>query len=126
MMIVLLQPHQSSNSLLKPVYYYGWNLHPVHDQCSLKCECRMCRSLTLVMHGSSESSCERCDQVDDLLSLVANLQEEAERLKSIREFEKEVDQWKHPLLFQTQEQPPEKNKIKGILYPPPARQKAVA
>ena len=33
----------------------------------------------------------RCDQVDDLLSLVAELWEEADRLRSIREAEKEID-----------------------------------
>jgi len=34
---------------------------------------RECQSLSLVTDGSSEKSCMRCDQVDDLLSLVAEL-----------------------------------------------------
>ena len=35
--------------------------------------CRGCQCLSLAMGGSSENSCVRCDQVDDLLSLVAEL-----------------------------------------------------
>ncbi|GAB0179564.1 hypothetical protein GRJ2_000421700 [Grus japonensis] len=37
--------------------------------------CRECQSLSLGMDGSEENGCVRCDQVDDLLSLVAELRE---------------------------------------------------
>ncbi|KAK4810652.1 hypothetical protein QYF61_007389 [Mycteria americana] len=59
--------------------------------------CRECQGLSLFMDGSSEDSCVRCDQVDDLLCMVAELQEEVERLRSIREAEKEIDWWCHAL-----------------------------
>ena len=39
-----------------------------------------------------------CDQVNDLLSLVAELKEEVERLRSIRECEREIDWWSRTLL----------------------------
>ena len=55
--------------------------------------CRTCQSLSLVPDGSSENSCVRCDEVDDLFRLVAELQEEVERLRSIMESEKEIDRW---------------------------------
>ncbi|GAB0188521.1 pyruvate dehydrogenase protein X component, mitochondrial [Grus japonensis] len=57
----------------------------------------------------------RCDQVDDLLSLVAELQEELERLRSVRGAEKEIDWWSHalPSLRQKQGQPPAKNQDQG-------------
>lgn len=80
-----------------------------------------CQSLSLVTDGSSESSCVRCYQVDDLLSLVAESQEEVERLRSIRNSEKKVDWWNHAL--PSLRQLPEKN-LK-ILYLPPVRLKAV-
>ncbi|KAM9663018.1 uncharacterized protein ACIBXB_016421 [Morphnus guianensis] len=59
--------------------------------------CRECLSLSLVLEGSGDTSCVRCDQVDDLLSLVAELKEEVERLRSIRECERETDWWAHTL-----------------------------
>ncbi|XP_040974865.1 uncharacterized protein LOC121232493 [Aquila chrysaetos chrysaetos] len=72
--------------------------------------CRACQSLSLVTDGSSEYSCVRCHQLDDLLSLVAELREEVQRLRSIRESEKEGGWWNHalPSPRQKQEQPPEK------------------
>ena len=77
--------------------------------------CRACQSLSLVMDSSSKNSCVRCDQVDDLLSLVAELREEVERLRLIRESEKEIDWWNHvlPSLRQKQEQPQEKKQDQG-------------
>ncbi|GAB0208697.1 hypothetical protein GRJ2_003335400 [Grus japonensis] len=59
--------------------------------------CRECLSLALAGDGSSEIGCLRCDQVDDLLSLVAELREEVERLRSIREAEREIDWWSQAL-----------------------------
>ena len=37
------------------------------------------------MQSDGDSSCIRCDQLNDLLSLVAHPKEEGERLRSIRE-----------------------------------------
>lgn len=83
--------------------------------------CSECQSLSPLTDGSSENSCVRCDQVDDLLSLMVELQEEVERLRNIWEPEKEIDWWNHAL--PSLRQPPEKNP--KILYPSPARLKAV-
>jgi len=41
--------------------------------------CRECLSLALVPQGSRDNCCVRCHQVNDLLSLVAELKEEVER-----------------------------------------------
>lgn len=73
--------------------------------------CRACQSLSLGADGTSENSRVRCDQVDDLLSLVAELQQEVERLRSIRVSEKETGWWNQalPSMRQKQEQPPEKS-----------------
>ncbi|KAK4813363.1 hypothetical protein QYF61_003562 [Mycteria americana] len=72
--------------------------------------CRECLGLLLFMHGSRGNSCVRCNQVDDLLCMVAELWEELERLRSIREAEKEIDWWCHALSplrqEQEQQQPP--------------------
>ena len=48
--------------------------------------------------------------MDDLLSLMAELREEVERLRNIRESEKEINWWNHalPSLRLKKEQPPEK------------------
>ena len=48
-----------------------------------------------MMEGSGDTSCVRCDQVGDLLSLVVELKEEVERLRSIRGRERERDWWAH-------------------------------
>ena len=50
-----------------------------------------------MMEVSGDTSCVRCDQVNDLLSLVVELKEEVERLRSIRECEREIDWWAHTL-----------------------------
>lgn len=34
--------------------------------------CRVCQSLVLLSEGSRDNSCVRCDQVNDLLNLVAS------------------------------------------------------
>ena len=47
--------------------------------------CRECLSLSILSEGSSDNTCVCCDQLDDMLSLVAELKEEVERLRSIRE-----------------------------------------
>ena len=58
---------------------------------------RECLSLALVPEDSRDNSCVRCDQVKDLLSLVADLKEEVERLRSIRECESEISWWSRTL-----------------------------
>lgn len=40
------------------------------------------------MEGDSKQACGRCDQVDDLLCMVAKLQEEVSRLRNIQESDK--------------------------------------
>jgi len=47
----------------------------------------------LVLEDSRDNRCVRCDQVNDLLSLVAVMKEEVERLRNIRECEREIDWW---------------------------------
>jgi len=55
--------------------------------------CMECLSLALVPEDSRDNVCFRCDQVNDLLGLVAELKEEVERLRSIQECEREIDWW---------------------------------
>ena len=47
--------------------------------------------------STGRSTCGRCTQVEELLSLVTELREEVTRLKSIRESEKEIDYWNRTL-----------------------------
>lgn len=55
--------------------------------------CRVCLSLSLLVKGGRDITCMRCDQGDDLLSMVEERKEEVERLTSIRECEQEVNWW---------------------------------
>ncbi|GAB0206304.1 hypothetical protein GRJ2_003096000 [Grus japonensis] len=77
--------------------------------------CRECLSLALAEDGSDEIGCMRCDQVDDLLSLMAELHEEVEMLRSIREAEREIDWWSQalPSLRQKQGQLTDRNQGEG-------------
>ncbi|KAK4831918.1 hypothetical protein QYF61_020295 [Mycteria americana] len=87
--------------------------------------CREWLGLSLFTHGSRADSCVRCDQVDDLLCMVAELREEVERLRSIREAEKEIDWWCHALpplrREQEQQQPPVRTHDQGHPLSPPRR-----
>ena len=47
--------------------------------------CTQRLSLLLPGEGGRNSTCVRCEQVEDLLSMVAELKEEVERSRSIRE-----------------------------------------
>lgn len=47
-------------------------------------------SLLLPMVGDRDTAWVRCEQVEDLISLVAELKEEVERLRAIRECEREI------------------------------------
>ena len=53
--------------------------------------CRECLSLLLPGEGSRDSTCVRCEQVDELLSLVVEHKEQVQRLRTIRECEWETD-----------------------------------
>ncbi|KAJ7407883.1 hypothetical protein WISP_124046 [Willisornis vidua] len=60
--------------------------------------CAECLSLALVPENGMGGTCVQCEQVNDLLCLVAELKEEVERLGCTRESEKEVDWWSQTLL----------------------------
>ena len=59
--------------------------------------CTECQSLALAVLGEGGSDCVHCDQVNYLLSLVVDLKEEVERLRSIRDSEREIDCWHQAL-----------------------------
>lgn len=50
------------------------------------------------MKDSRDSTCVRCEQMNDLLSVVVKLKVEVKRLRSIRECEQEIDCWSNNLL----------------------------
>lgn len=58
---------------------------------------RECLSLLLPVEGSRDIICVKCEQVDDLLSYMVEL-EEAERLRIIRECE-EIEWWSDSLPY---------------------------
>ncbi|OPJ76701.1 hypothetical protein AV530_009634 [Patagioenas fasciata monilis] len=53
--------------------------------------CRKHQSLLLPGEEGQHSTCVRCEQVEDLLSMVVTLQEEVKRLRSIRDCKNEID-----------------------------------
>ena len=59
--------------------------------------CRVCPALLPALDGSSEHTCGRCTQLEELLRLVTELREEVSRLQSIRECERERDYWNRTL-----------------------------
>lgn len=56
-----------------------------------------CLNLLLPIDGDRDTACVRCEQVEDLISLLAELKEEVEKLRAIRECEQELDWWSHSL-----------------------------
>lgn len=60
-------------------------------------------------------SCIRYVQVDDLLSLIAELEDKLERLRSIRKSERDMDCWDHALASLSQEKPTERS---SSIHPP--------
>ena len=46
--------------------------------------CRECQSLLLPREDGKDATCVRCEQVDELLSLVVELRDKVERLRTIR------------------------------------------
>lgn len=63
---------------------------------------RECQRLALELDDSSDNSCVKCEQADDLFIMVAVLREEVERLRRIRDPEEEIGWWSHsiPSLWQ--------------------------
>ena len=55
--------------------------------------CGECQSLAFAVLGEGDSTCVRCGHVNDLLSLVVDLKEEVERLRSVKECEREIYWW---------------------------------
>lgn len=47
----------------------------------------------LPLKGGRDTTYVSCEQVDDLLNLVAELSKEVERLRRIRKSEQEIDWW---------------------------------
>lgn len=45
----------------------------------------------LPMEGGRDTTCMRCEQVEDQISLVAELKEKMEKLRTIKECEQELD-----------------------------------
>ena len=53
--------------------------------------CSEFQSLAFAVLGEGDSTCVRCNQVNDLLSPVVDLKQEVERLRSIKKCEREID-----------------------------------
>lgn len=81
------------------------------------CSCRESQSLSLVPRARSEGSCVRREQGDGVLSLLAEIREEVERLRSGRKAEQLVGWWSQavPSLRQREEQPAGKAEDGGSL-----------
>lgn len=58
-----------------------------------------CPSLLLMVEGGSDATCVRYEQGNYLLSMMAELTEEVERLRNINEYEQEKDQWSNSLPY---------------------------
>jgi len=80
---------------LRPQTYHGFHqaMKLPHKDCgdpgrgpaqAQVSSCRECLSLLLPREGSRNSTCVRCEQVEDLLSMVTELKEETERLRTTR------------------------------------------
>ena len=52
--------------------------------------CSECQSPAFAVLGEGDSTCVRRDQLNDLLGLMVDLNEEVERLRSVRECEREI------------------------------------
>lgn len=59
--------------------------------------CGGCQSLAFAMDCDRDNRCVRCEQVNDLLSLVGELKEAVARQRIIRECEEETDLWSRVL-----------------------------
>lgn len=54
-------------------------------------DCSECQSLAFIVLGEGDNTCVRCNRLNDLLSLVVDLKEEVERMRSIKECERKTD-----------------------------------
>ena len=68
--------------------------------------CSECQSLAFAVLGERDSTCVRCDQLNDLLSLVVDLKK-VKRLRSKRECEREMNWWCQSVSALTSRQPAE-------------------
>lgn len=50
-----------------------------------------CLSLFLPLEGGRDATCMRCEQVGDLMNMMAELKEKVKRLRSIRKNKQEID-----------------------------------
>lgn len=53
--------------------------------------CSECQNLALAVQGDRDSACVSCNQLNDLLSLLTDLKNAAERLRCTGECEREID-----------------------------------
>ena len=78
--------------MLLPRKMWGLRLGSRNNMLSVQVSgCSECQSLAFAVLGEGGNTCVRCDQVNDLLNLVVDLKEEVERLRSIKECEREID-----------------------------------
>jgi len=90
-------------------------------------DCSECQRLALqafAVLGEGGSDCVRCDRVNYLLSLVVDLNDEVERLRSIKECERKIDWWCQILSAPRSWQPAKA--LHGECHPlPPCKQMTV-
>jgi len=80
---------------------------PKQDASAQVSGCSECQSLAFAVLGDGDSTCVRCDQLNDLLSLMVDLKEEVEKLRSLRECERETDWYCQTLPAPRSRQPAE-------------------
>ena len=103
------------------MYYISLHVNICREASVQVSGCSECQSLTFAVLGEGDSTCVRCDQLHDLLSLVVDLKEEMERLRSIKECEKKIDWWCQTLSALRSWQPAEAPH--GVHHPvPPCKQ----
>ena len=71
---------------------------PAQDASTQVTGCDESQRLAFAVPGDGGSTCIRCDELNDLVSLVVDLKEEVERLRTIKECERETDCWCQSLL----------------------------
>ena len=60
---------------------------PKQDASAQVSGCSECQSLAFAVLGEGDGSCVRCDQLNDLLSLVVDLKEEVKKMRSISPYQ---------------------------------------
>ena len=89
---------------------------PKQDASAQVSGCSEFQSLAFAVLGERDSTCVRCDQLND--SLVVDLNEEVERLRSIKECEREIDWWCQTLLAPRSWQPAKASHAAWYPLPP--------